>query len=202
MIPIVLTRDGALLYAEIEDLHETDPAVDEPASFNPVYELQDSAGSDTGLGTVQVGWIDAETVTGEFGYDVSGLEAQLEPWKPWNVIPDYEPNKYANNAHPVLLETGWVDFKSPYARKTFSRIRIKMDRQIPCHVFLEARTDEGINRQVWREDVFQADGDIGINFKARGKKIQFRILMVMFNDYPNILRGLEVKFQTSGNSVK
>lgn len=200
MIPIVLTRDGALLYTDLTEIHEVDPDTEKANSILPHFQLTDSPNTDPGLSTVTLE-LESSVSNGRFGFTTSNLTSHLEPWRPFGLLTDFSPDKYVDNSHMVILETGWDDLRQPYSKKTFKQIRIKTDRKIPAHVFLEARTDQGINRQKWKEDALDDDGDIQLRVNMRGKRIMLRIIMICFNEMPTVIRGVSVSFLTSGNRV-
>lgn len=108
------------------------------------------------------------------------------------------PNQLYANAHPVLLETGWMDMGAPNRTKVFRELRLSLDWSQPIYGFLTAQSDRGTERTITNALIYNADSPVSqpvFRFSIAGKRLRVFLVLIAFVDQPLRIRGMELGFR-------
>lgn len=188
-----ITRDGALIYADLADVGERAlPAYSDAIGAD--YEEKASAAAAAGSPGIPLVGVSADGL--QFKQVLNGQTLSMStPWADWAVA-DITATRFFKNAHLVVLEFSLEDFGNPAGSKDVLEILLQRLRNQRAYggVYIECNgaTDGKWLGTCWPEPQ-QIFGVI-----ANGNTLRLRVIYVAFNDSPSLLSGVSVGYLSVG----
>jgi hypothetical protein len=131
---------------------------------------------------------------------LSGLRTSMATvWSQFAGGGSYTFTKFWKDAYVARFETTYMDFGDARLRKNYLELTMTWQRHSRAYVGIYAETDGGLRRGRFKGLVFDKETHV-IPLNVEGRRIRVRVVAVLFNNAPALLRDMAIGWLPAGQT--